>query len=281
MPLRHVLGLDHVVVTTRRLESAGQAWQNLGFTLSPRGTHSPHIGSANYTIVFEDDYIELLGILTETAHNQLTVTFLKQREGIERAAFTTDDAVAGIAELQARGLGGSGPLAFARPVDLPNGTTGEARFNTFSWKADDAPAGLRIFACQHLTPDTVWIPALQHHANGAKRLLALEIVSDDARAAALLLSRLIDQPVQTLDDGYRVASGGTRADFVVYDKAAFARCYPDAVRVGAPAEGAAALVIATDDAAKPRSITGTVEHDGRISVPAARANGVIVSFVQQ
>lgn len=282
MPLKHVLGLDHVVVATRDLDTAGAAWRKLGFTLSSRGTHSPHIGSANYTIVFGDDYIELLGILTETPHNRLTTAFLTQREGIERAAFTTDDAVAGLAELVARGIGGSGPLAFARPVELPGGGTTEARFNTFNWPAGDAPAGLRIFACQHLTPEAVWIPALRRHANGATRLAAVEIVAADPRAAAAHLSRLIDRPGTDAGGGsYRVASGGTRADFLFHDATAFARRYPEQVRTGAPAEGTAALVIVTDDLAKPREIVGVVAHDGALSVPAAQASGVIVSFVRE
>ncbi len=281
MPLQHVLGLDHVVVATRDLDAAGAAWRKLGFTLSPRGTHSPHIGSANYTIVFGDDYIELLGVLTETPHNRLTTAFLRQREGIERAAFTTDDADAGLAELTARGIGGSGPLAFARPVELPGGGATEARFNTFNWPAEDAPAGLRIFACQHLTPDAVWIPALRRHANGATRLAAVEIVAADPRAAATHLSRLIDRPVASVGDGsYRVGSGGTRADFLFHDTAAFARRYPERVRAGAPTEGAAALVIATDDMAKARGIAGAVVHDGAVSVPAAQASGVIVRFAE-
>lgn len=279
MSLKHVVGLDHIVVTTRNLDAASAAWQKLGFTLSPRGTHSAHIGSANYTIVFGDDYIELLGILNETAHNQLTVAFLKQREGIERAAFTTDDASAGIAELNARGIGGSGPVAFARPVELPGGGHSEARFNIFSWPPEEAPAGLRIFACQHLTPQTVWIPELQRHANGATRLLAVEIVSSDPHAAATMLSRLIDQPVESGDGGYRVASGGTRGDFRFYDAAAFAKRYPDSVRVGTPAEGAAALVLETDNAAKVRDIAGIIEHRNALSIPATQANGVIVSFI--
>lgn len=280
MSLQHVLGLDHVVVTTRDLEAAGTAWRRLGFTLSPRGTHSAHIGTANYTIVFGDDYIELLGVVSETPNNRLTVAFLGQREGVERAAFTTDDAAAGVAELVARGIGGSGPLSFARPVELPDGGVTEARFNTFYWPAEAAPAGLRIFACQHLTPEAVWIPALRRHANGALRLVAVEIVSADPRAAADMLSRLIDRPVEAADDGYRVASGGGRAVFRFDDAAAFAKRYPAAVRAGAPSEGVAALVIATDDAARLRDLAGVVPRGDGFSVPATQANGVIVSFVQ-
>ena len=69
MGLRHVIGLDHVVVSVRDLDAAAKAWRALGFTVSPRGTHSPHMGSANYTIMFGEDYMELLGVLTPTEHN--------------------------------------------------------------------------------------------------------------------------------------------------------------------------------------------------------------------
>ena len=40
MPLKHILGLDHVVVTVRDLDASARQWQSLGFTVSPRGTHS-------------------------------------------------------------------------------------------------------------------------------------------------------------------------------------------------------------------------------------------------
>jgi catechol 2,3-dioxygenase-like lactoylglutathione lyase family enzyme len=280
MALKHILGLDHAVVAVRDLDAAAAAWQRLGFTLSPRGTHSAHLGSGNYTIVFGEDYIELLGILNETEHNQPTVAFLKSREGIERTAFTTDDAAAGLAELKARGLAGGGPLSFSRPVDLPDGAKGEAAFNIFTWPPDEAPAGLRIFACQHLTRDTVWIPALQRHANGAQRLVRIEIVANAPKDAAAHLSRLIDQPVEPVADGFLVASGGRRAAFEFYDAGAFARRYPDVVRQGAAQDGAAAIVIATDDPAKVRALPGAVAHGAAVSLPATSATGVIVSFVE-
>jgi hypothetical protein len=35
MALRHVIGLDHVVVAVRDLGAAAAAWKVLGFTISP------------------------------------------------------------------------------------------------------------------------------------------------------------------------------------------------------------------------------------------------------
>lgn len=283
MPLKHILGLDHVVVTVRDLDASARQWQSLGFTVSPRGTHSPILGSGNYTIMFGDDYLELLGILTETEHNKPTRDFLKEREGIERAAFTTDDAAAGADELKSRGLEPLGPVHFGRPVDLPNGGKGEAKFNVFRWPLDENPGSLRIFACQHLTRETVWIPELQSHANGASRIISVEVLAADAKAAAEHLSRLIDEPVKQQDDAWLVPSGGKRADFLFYDAAGLARRYPEAVRAGTAPGGAVAIVLASNDldaAAKALGSVG-VRHGAALSVPAASANGVIVSFLPQ
>lgn len=283
MPLKHILGLDHVVVTVRDLDASARQWQSLGFTVSPRGTHSAILGSGNYTIMFGDDYVELLGILAETEHNKPTRDFLREREGIERAAFTTDDAAAGAAELKSRGLEPLGPVHFGRPVDLPNGGKGEAKFNVFRWPLDETPGSLRIFACQHLTRETVWIPELQNHANGASRIIRVEVLAADPKAAAEHMSRLIDEPVKQQDDGWLVPSGGKRADFLFYDAAGLARRYPDAVRVGAAPAGAVAIALASTDldgAAKALGSVG-VRHGAALSVPAASANGLIVSFLPQ
>ncbi|QCI66405.1 VOC family protein [Phreatobacter stygius] len=280
MPLKHILGADHVVITVRDLDASAAQWKRLGFTVSPRGTHSPQMGSGNYTIMFGDDYLELLGILAETDQNKPTRDFLAKREGIERTAFTTDDAAAGAAELKSQGLEPLGPVHFGRPVELPGGGTGEARFNVFRWPLVEAPGGMRIFACQHLTRETVWIPELQKHANGATRIARVEILSADPKAAAAHLSRLIDEPVSAEADGiYRVPSGGKRADFLFYDQAVLAKRYPEAVRQGATSESAVAIVLGTDDLAKAKAVPGAVAHGDAASIPAEAANGVIISFI--
>ena len=283
MSLKHILGLDHVVVTVRDLDASARHWERLGFTVSPRGTHSPILGTGNYTIMFGEDYLELLGILTETEQNKPTRDYLAKREGLERAAFTTDDAAAGAAELKSRGLEALGPVHFGRPVDLPNGGTGEARFNVFRWPLDQNPGGLRIFACQHLTRETVWIPELQSHANGATRIDRVEVLAADPKAAAEHLSRLIDEPATAVGDAWNVPSGGKRADFLFYDAASFAKRYPEAVRAGAADGGATAIVLATSDLDRAAKALGplAVTHDKAVSAPANAGSGVIVSFVSQ
>jgi len=259
MPLTHVSGVDHVVVTVRDLDAAAKQWAELGFTVSPRGLHSPHIGTANYTIMLEEDYIELLGVVTPTEQNVRTRAFLESGEGIERTAFTALDAVKGAADLVAAGMTPLGPVDFSRPVPLADGGIGEASFTVFRWPIDQAPGGMRIFACQHHTRETVWLPELTRHANGAARLRAIEIVAPDPRAAADHMARLIERPVEAEPNSFRVRSGGTRADFLFSDRAAFAARHPGGALDALPDHGAIGLILETSGAAPPPvAVTGVL-----------------------
>jgi len=146
--LNNVIGVDHAVVVVRNLDKAAENWRRLGFTMSPRGTHSAKMGSGNTTIMLDPDYIELLGVLVETAHNAPTRAFLdRSGEGIERIAFTAVDSAAGAEEIRARGYEPLGPTDFERPVTMPDGSQSAARFRIFQWPLSEAPGGLRIFAC--------------------------------------------------------------------------------------------------------------------------------------
>ena len=283
MPMKHLLGTDHVVVTVRDLDAAAAQWKRFGFTVSARGLHSPLMGTANYTIMFGEDYLELLGVVAETEQNKPTRDLLKRREGIERTAFTTDDAAAGAADLRSRGLTPLGPIHFSRPVDLPGGGKGEASFNVFRWPISEAPGGMRIFACQHLTRDTVWIPELQKHANGASRIDRVEILTADPKSAAEHLTRLIDAPATQDDGGWKVATGRGRADFLYCDIASFTKRYPDAVRAGAAPDGGVAVVLRASDLSASTKALGPlgITHGGMVSIPASAANGVVVSFIPQ
>lgn len=280
MSLSHIIGVDHVLVAVRDLDAAAKSWEALGFTVSPRGVHSPLLGSANNTIMFGEDYVELLGILNATDHNRGTRDFLERREGIERVAFTTDDAAAGAAEITAKGFPADGPIHFGRPVPLPDGSETEARFNVFRWPAERAPASIKIFACQHLTREAVWVPSLLEHANGATAILRIELLADDPAAAARELSTLIDEPATQGPEGWTVRSGKGRADFLFYDAASFATRYPAAIREGSPSQGVTALVLATAKPEQAAATTHALPLDSGISaVPAAHATGTIIVFV--
>lgn len=283
MALKNVIGIDHAVVMVKDLDQAAANYKRLGFTVSPRGTHSAHMGSGNYTIMFDPDYMELLGVLMPTEHNAPARAYLDTRgEGIERVAFTAVDSAAGADEIRARGYPPVGPTDFERPVTMPNGTISAAKFRTFEWPRAETPGGIRIFACQHKTRETVWIPELMQHANGAKRLKQVVIVSPEPARDAAHLSKMIDRDVRNEADGaVAVPSGGDRAAFVFLTRDQLGKRYPGVSLAGLPERGGAGLVIAADLTATEKALGATGVHSaGGMVVPPAAGNGTLLAFVK-
>ena len=281
MSLKNFIGIDHAVVMVRDLDKAAESWKHLGFTLSPRGTHSAHMGTGNYTIMLDPDYIELLGVLAPTEHNAPTRALLEKHEGIERVAFTAVDSAAGAEEIQGRGYAPIGPTDFERPVTMPDGTLSAAKFRTVQWPIAEAPAGMRIFACQHKTRETVWIPELMKHANGARRLKQVLLVVPEPAREATHLSKMIDGKTRTEADGaVAVPSGGDRADFLFLTKDQLIKRYPGVSLAGLPDRAAAGLVIAADLNAAEKALGASGVRSGQaICVPPAAANGTLLAFV--
>jgi hypothetical protein len=281
--LKNIIGIDHTVVVVKDLDGAAENWRRLGFTVSPRGTHSAKMGTGNYTIMFGSDYVELLGVLVATDLNAPSRSFLDRTGGgIERVALTTRDAAAGAAEIRARGFEPIGPTDFERPVNLPDGSQSAAKFSTYQWPVDEAPGGLRLFACQHKTRHTVWIPELQKHANTAKAIAHVMVVSPQPKADAAHLARMIDGGVYEGADGdFVVPSGPDRADFVFVTREQIAKNYSDVSLVGLPERGGAALVLKVADLAAAEKAVGAigVKSAKAIVVPPAAANGVLLAFV--
>jgi hypothetical protein len=167
-------------------------------------------------------------------------------------------------------------------VTLPGGGQSEARFSIFQWPSTEAPAGLRIFACQHHTRDAVWIPELQNHANTATRLKRVLIVSPNPVSDARHMWRLIDGELDGQSDGsVIVPSGSDRADFVFVTRDWLAAQYPGVSLDGLPNRGGAGLVIGVRDPAAAKQALGAagVTTPNGIAVPPASASGTLLVFV--
>lgn len=283
MALKNVIGIDHAVVMVQDLDKSAENYRQLGFTLSPRGTHSTHMGTGNYTIMFDPDYMELLGVLVPTEHNAPARAFVERHgEGIERIAFTAVDSAAGAEEIRARGLAPIGPTDFERPVTLPDGTVSAAKFRTFMWPTAEAPGGVRIFACQHKTREMVWIPELMTHANAAKRISQVLIATPEPAKEAAHLARLIDREPRVDADGtVTVTSGGDRADFVYLTLDQLGKRYSGVALAGLSERGGAALVLVSGDLAATEKALGSagIRSGAAVVVPPAKANGTLLAFV--
>src|SRR4029078_12457246 len=159
-----------------------------------------------------------------------------------RMAFRAVDWAEGAEEIRARGYPPVGPTDFERPVTMPNGTVSAAKFRTFQWPTAEAPGGVRIFACKHKTRETVWIPELMKHANGAKRLKQVLMVAPEPAKEAAHLSKMIERETRNEADGAAAGpAGGDRADFVFLTKDQLGKRYPGVSLAGLPESGGAGL----------------------------------------
>lgn len=279
-----VKGVDHAFLLTGDLDGAAAAWRKLGFTLSPRGTHSIEKGTANYTIIFRNDYFELLGVVTPVPGN------LHQREAIARdgsglraIANRIEDAYKAREALAELGIQTDPVGEFSRPLPLPDGGTGTAAFATTAFAQGEAPRGY-IFMCQHKTRDMVWRPELQDHANTAQALAGITAATDAPEAEAQAFARLYEKGAITpVNGGFMVTTGPDSAPILLLTPAAAsARWSPEAV-AATPAGGFAALRIRVADLARARAVieqAGIATHaaPGGFWTAPQDAAGAIVEF---
>jgi hypothetical protein len=140
---------------------------------------------------------------------------------------------------------------------------------------------MRIFACQHKTRETVWIPELMKHANGARRLKQVLLVAPEPAKEAAHLAKMADREIRNEADGaIAVPSGADRADFVFMTGDQLGKRYPGVSLAGLPERGAVGLVVAADLGAAEKALGTTGVRSGQaICVPPASANGTLLAFV--
>ena len=280
-----VKGIDHCFALVKDLDKAAKQYEALGFTLSPRGEHSAAKGTANYTIMFPEDYFELLGILQPTELNASRREILEtQGEGLHAIACRIGDAEEAAKELEALGLATMGLGSFSRPVPLPDGSEGIAAFSTVSFTPADTPLGV-VFMCQHKTRETVWLPELLEHANTACGLGAILALSDTPAETGADFAKLWAAGTGTpVEGGCEVTTGPASAPLILLTPEAMAAAYPGA-DLSATAQGAFTVlrvkVSDMDAAALCLSKAGITPLQTAAGLAAAPeyASGVIVEFV--
>ncbi len=172
--------LDHIVFNARdRMDQVVALFERLGFTVAPRGHHT--LGSINHVIVFEHDYLELLGYPPGKPPERRP-ELVAQPLGLMATVLATSDADATHANLIRRGLSPRPVQSFSRPVDLGEAGLHDASFRVTRLEPDAVP-GTWFYYCQHLTPELVWRPEWQQHANHAQGMASLEIAVPDVSTA--------------------------------------------------------------------------------------------------
>ncbi len=181
-----IKGIDHAAILVADLAEAEAAYRRLGFRTTPIGRHN-NVGTANHLIMFDEDFFEMLGIETPTDFNKQWADAIAEREGLWGLAFTSDDVRATHRHLKAGGFSPTDPAEFSRPVDLGDKVS-QAKF-TLTYLEPTAVEGIRLFVCQHHTPELVWRPEYLGQPNTATSLAHVTLAVDDPAAAAAAYGR--------------------------------------------------------------------------------------------
>jgi Glyoxalase-like domain len=273
-------GIDHVIIAVSDLERARLGWERLGFTLTPRGRHLEK-GTGNYCIMFERDYLELMGVVDPRQDTGGLADFLAHGEGPRGLAFATragDDTAAALAR---QGLHPAAPRDLTRQLELPEGTV-LPRFKLVSLPPEETPA-LVSFVCQHLTPELVRRPDWLRHANAVVGIAGVMVLVESTKPLAAAYEKVFPTGVTATDEVLTVHAGAHRLTFATADD--FAALYPEiepALRRPLPAMAAVRLVSRDLAATSDHLARWQVPHEeaghGTILVPPAEANGTLLIF---
>lgn len=259
--------LDHVGAIGRDLDAAARRWERMGYTLSPlsrqRGAVPGRDGmhpwaTANRCAVFDQGYVELIGIVDPAAFNPWQ-RFLGRFEGLHLLAFRCAEATSTYEALKIQAPFLSPPVERERKLTY-RGEERTMRFRNIFSRDEVCPEG-RYIVIEHQTPELLWQPELTVHENGARALVAATMVADD---------RGVEQRLDAL--------GGIVG---VEAPAAFA----DRYGWRPPAPSLAAITIAFDDLDRTlrllRERRIEVRREGEeVWVPPAETNGFVMRLVQ-
>lgn len=284
--------LDHLGWVGPDLDIGAQAWTRLGFTLS---RVSPQMGftgpggaleqwaSANRCAVFEQGYLELIGIVAPERFNPWT-TYLARGAGAHIAAFRVADADTAHPKLARRVDGFDPPVQRRRmaPLGLSEaGGQAEMRFrNIFSQDAE-WPEG-RYIVIEHQTPDVLWQPDLLTHPNGAKALVEAIFAAPDPGPTRDRLARLANRPAEETADGWRIDTDGGAV--TIMTPSGLAKRFPGIECPNRPAVIGAVVAVEDMRAAKALMTANEIEleasSDGLEFTAGPDSAGGIIAFKQ-
>ena len=194
---------DHLVIMVRdSLDELSEIFLNQGFQLTPLAHHN--LGSSNRLIMLKSSYIELLG--WEKGKQVQRAEIANQPIGLDALVFRTNDAHACFNQLKEAGFAVNPVQDLSREGEFM-GNTVLVEFKTVRFSEQPIP-GLRIYFCQHLTPDYVWQKQWLIHPNNTQDLQEIAIVSPNIKETAATLQSLLglaDSQLEFLQDCVQIS----------------------------------------------------------------------------
>lgn len=199
----NIAGIDHAIIGVRDLDQARTGFEKLGFRATPRGRHVGW-GTANYCLMFERGYLELLSIIDPEAFTNDLDSFLEEREGMMSVALETTDPESTRNAWREAALEPADVKDLSRLLEPDT----ELQFKNVMLAADRT-AGLPLFACAHLTPAPMRQPGWTEHPNGVIGINAITVLTPDPTAFVEPMSRVFGEPKLTeTDNTLAVHTGG-------------------------------------------------------------------------
>lgn len=229
--------LDHVVLPTSSLAVARDRLSSLGFTVSPVGIHP--FGTVNCCVYLGDGtFLEPLAIGDNAATDEAVAAgnvFVGRDsafrsahgdEGFSAIVFGTNDADVDHSGFVAAGVSAGPRLDFSRPFVDASGKSDVASFRLAFAAEPGSQGDAFFFTCERVNAPDVDRSALQAHANGARRVLAVEASAAEPAAAAELLATVARSSVDAVSEiplanarlavRAKVGSSGLRLDAMVF-----------------------------------------------------------------
>jgi hypothetical protein len=277
----HIKGIDHVLVATADLDAAADVWRRLGFVTTPKGRHVGK-STANYCIMFPDDYLELIGIVdADSPPSQHHDLIAARGNGLFANALAPSSAEEAHAAVVAAGIDVLPLRDLHRTVDRPDGPA-DLYFKNFDL-APDATPDFRIFFCHHLTPEAMRHADWLAHPNGVVGIDGLVVVSPRPEALLPVYERLFGAGNANMTDNVlTIHVGRHRILFMTDDD--LRNLYPAVALPSALADAYGAVV--TFRVANVHATRGYLENAGvqcvealdSVLVPPAEATGVLIEF---
>ncbi|MCK9512298.1 MAG: VOC family protein [Pigmentiphaga sp.] len=287
-PSGDIDSVNHVGIVAHDLAAASRLYESLGFTLSALSVHSGStkpgeppqpMASANRCAIFDDNYMELLGIVNPGRMDWGCERFLEQFQGAHVICFGCGDAQVVDTRLAAAGVKTSGVIALQRDVATPDGSA-TAKFDCVHF--DRATEGL-IQAAHHRTPELIHQSRYRTHANGAKALSEVVLWCAEPAATATAYAQLTGCQA-TGDAGKHEIQlpNGNRLIFVGTQE--LKALFPSSLFPPPPAIVAVGFHVAELDATERVLKAGgfrVQRTDGRLMVAADEALGVVHYFMER
>ncbi len=177
-------GIDHLVLAVHGLDRAHDVYGRLGFTVTPKAQHP--FGTENHLVQLDGCFLELLGINDpdlfpvpepgQFSFPRFNFRYLERHEGMSMLVLDSSDAIADGREFAAAGIQAYSPFEFGRDARQPDGTVARVGFK-LAFASDPFIPEAAFFTCQQLAPQFFWKPDYQRHANTAKTVAEVVMIS--------------------------------------------------------------------------------------------------------